>query len=425
LAEAAPARLPAARVVVTLLAGRGVFRLAFYAAGLGLLALWGEDEFARYATATGAVAWLSALLAGGVEKAGLALIPRPDGAALPRLFAVLAVAPLVVLTGGWLVLAAFGSPEPLVRYAAAAALTCGTGSCAVLVALYRLRGIPYLDALAYLTLAGIYAAVVAMVAATQLNALAVLTVLVVAVVMVNAGLLAGLWRQLPTTWPTWPVGLAATRASAVLGTAEVLSTVSVSVLYALFALAGDAADIGLFYTLAVVSSVVSVAWAYLLRLVQPALVGWLVRVGSAVGWRWASRVLDATVLLGIPGAVALLIAVWSRGGGFGLAVTAQVLEIFLAIPAMAAAVILENIDAAGRRWSAAGALSHVITVAVSGWWLVPAAGVAGGVTALVLGELIRALFTRGMITAAVQRQRRAPAITASPTMAQQAEEGQP
>lgn len=408
-------------MVATLLAGRGVYRLAFYAAGLGLLALWGPDEFARYATATGAVAWLTALLAGGAEKAALALVPRPDGAQLPRLFAVLAVAPVAVLTTGWLLVLAAGGPEPLARYAAAAALTAGIGGCAVLVALYRLRGAPYRDALTYLLLAGIHLAVVGAVAVTRMDAHAVLAVLVGAVVLVDLGLLAGLWRQLPTGWPTRSVTATATRATVVLGSAEVLSTVSISVLYALFALAGDPGGTSLFYTLTLVSSVVSVGWAYLLRLAQPTLVGWLLRVGPTVGWRRACRVLDATLVLGPPAAVVLLVAGGS-GGGTGLAVAAQAVEICLFVATMAAAVVLENIDAAGRRWSAASALAHVCLVAAAGWWLVPIAGAAGGITALVLGELVRAAVMRGMITRAVNRRRRPSAAGTPLTPERRAEE---
>lgn len=417
-----PLRLPGIRVVAVLLAGRGVYRLVFYAAGLGLLTLWGPDEFARYATATGAVAWLSALLAGGAEKAALALIPRPEGTQLPRWFAVLAVGPTAVLSLGWLGVLVAGGPESVTRYAAASALTAGIGGCAVLVALYRLRGAHYRDALTYLLLAGVQAAVVGVVAVTRIDAHAVLALLVGAVVLVDFGLLAGLWRQLPAGWPARPVALTAARATVMLGSAEVLSTVSISVLYALFELVGDTRGTSLFYTLLLVSSIVSVGWAYLLRLVQPSLVSWLLRAGPTAGWRRAAQILDATLLLGLPTAVVLLVMAARAGGGLGLAVVAQAVEIFLFIAAMAAAVVLENIDAVGRRWSAASALLHVCLVTGLGWWLVPAAGAAGAVIALVFGELIRAGFMRSMIAKAVLRHRRPSAGEPSPTPEQPLEE---
>jgi hypothetical protein len=407
-ARALPAGLPRPRVVAALFTGRGAYRLAVYGAGLGLLALWGEAEFAGYATATGATAWVAALLAGGVEKAALALVPRPDGGSLRRLFGLLAVGPFGVLTAGWLAIAAVDPGGAAARYAAAAALTAGVGGCAVLVALYRLRGAPHVDALAHLGIAAAHAAVVALVAVARLGAHAVLAVLVGVLALVDAALLAGLWPDLRGAGAARPARTAALRAAVVLGAGELLAMVAGSLLFALFALAGDAARTSRFYVLLVVSSAVAVGWAYALRLAQPSLVGWLLRVGPAGGWRRARRLVDAALLAGAPAAAGLLVAGLVAGPGGWLAVAALAVEIGLYAVATTAAVVLENIDAPGRRWSAAGAVAHVATVAAAGWWLVPAAGAAGGLGALVAGELVRMAVLRGLVTRAARRRRGGP-----------------
>ncbi|MFC7548607.1 hypothetical protein [Plantactinospora sp. GCM10030261] len=390
------------------MAGRGAYRVALYGAGLGLLALWGEGEFARYASAIGSVTWLTLLVASGPEKAALALIPRPGGPPLERLFTVLAALPFSLCAVVWLVLAAAGGP-PAARYAAAAAVTSGVGCCTVLVALYRLRGRPLADPAAFLGIAAGYAAAVGLAVRPGLTASGVLALLVGVLLVVNMALLGGLARQRPASRrvrPARPAGLAALWAAAVLGVGELLSAASVSVLYAVFAATGDAAQTSQFYLLIVASAVLSAGWGYLLRIRQPQVVGWLRRSDAGAGWRLAGRLLGAVLALGVPLTAVLAIAIaWDVPRGV-LGPAAVVLELAIFATTVSALLLVENIDAGGRRWSATVALIQFLTVAVAGWLLVPTAGAVGGFVALIGGELIKAAVLRAIVV----RRARAAAV---------------
>lgn len=398
------------RTVAVLMAGRGGYRAALYGAGLGLLALWGADEFARYASAVGSVTWLTLLVASGPEKAALALVPRPGGPPLVRLFTVLAVLPFALCLTAGLLLAGAGHPVPA-RYAAAAAVTSGVGCCTVLVGLHRLHGRPLADPAAFLSIAAGYAAAVGVAIRPGATAGGVLALLVGVLTVVNVALFGGLVRRWPPTRPSRPDALAALRAAAVLGVGELLSAASVSLLYAVFAAAGDAAQTSRFYLLLVVSAVLSAGWGYLLRIRQPMVVNWLRRTGAAAGWRLAGRLLGAVLALGAPATVALALATALDAPHGLLGPTALTLEIVIFGTTGVALLVLENIDAGGRRWSAVGALIQFGTVAATGLVLVPAAGAVGGFVALIVGELAKAATLRGVVA------RRARTAAAGPDAA--------
>jgi hypothetical protein len=73
------------------------------------------------------------------------------------------------------------------------------------------------------------------------------------------------------------------------------------------------------------------------------------------------------------------------------------IEMGLFVTSAIALVVLENLDALGRRWSATGALIQFGVVAFAGWWLIPAAGALGGFAAFVLGEIVRTAVLRTMV----------------------------
>ncbi|MFJ8686717.1 hypothetical protein [Micromonospora wenchangensis] len=448
---AVPAALPRPRVVVVLLAGRGAYRLAVYAAGLALLAVWGPDEFAAYAGPVGALAWYTVAVSSGPEKAALTLIARPGGAHLHRLVRAIAVTGLAVPLAGWLLLVVAGAGDTAVRYAAAASAAGGIGCATVLVALYRLRGAPLVDGAAYLAVAVAYAVAVAL-ALAGAGATQVLATLAAAGIAVNIALLVGLARgdRSPPVPPGATPGPGtgadtarepamqhldpaphgggtarradpaadhgravgpdvpalprrdALRAAALLGVAELLGTAGASALYAALAALGDAAEISLFYVLAVVTSVVSTGWGYLLRLVQPAVADRYGRAGEPAGWRAARRTLGATIAFGLPAAVALTAAA-TAGAGPGLVYPAIGVEILLFGANAVSALLLEVSGARGRRWSAQAAVVQFAVVAGTGWLLVPVTGALGGVAALVAGELVRAALLRFAAGRAVRR----------------------
>lgn len=373
--------VPRPRVIAVLLAGRGLYRVAGYAGGLALLALWGPTAFAAYAAPLGALAWLTALVSSGPEKAALNLVPLRGGAHLDGFFRRLAVASFAVclLLGSLGLLSTSALP-----YAAAGVFAAGLGSATVLVALYRLRGRPLVDSFAYLGLAGAYAVAIA---AAYLGAepVQVLLLLCVTVLVVNAALLTGLRRPVPVTEETISRP-AALRAAVVLGAAEVFGIAGVSALYATFAAAGEPAETSLFYVLVLISSAFSTGWGYVLRLAQPSVAVRIEHSGEAAGWVWARRCLMWTLIGGVPGGAIMLLfgrsTAWAYAG-IGI-------EIALYAANAGSALLLEASGSRGRRRSASSAVVQLVAVAVTGWFLVPLAGAAGGVTALVAGELTRA-----------------------------------
>jgi hypothetical protein len=207
----------------------------------------------------------------------------------------------------------------------------------------------------------------------------------VAVLVVNAALLTGLRRPVSATEESISRA-AALRAATVLGAAEVFGIAGVSALYATFAAAGKPAETSLFYVLVLISSAFSTGWGYLLRLAQPSVAVRIERSGEAAGWVRARQCLMWTLVGGVPaGAVMLLFGRSTAWAYAGIGI-----EIALYAANAASALLLEASGSRGRRRSASSAVVQLAAVAVTGWFLVPLAGAAGGVTALIAGELTRA-----------------------------------
>jgi hypothetical protein len=379
------------RTVAELVGGRAAYRLATYAAGIVLLSLWGSTEFALFAAAVGAVGWVFVLTSSGPEKAALALVPRTDGAMLERTFVWLAVVPFAAISLGTAALMV-SDVGPTVRvYAAATAASAGVGCCAVLVGLYRLRGRPRADALAYCSIAGGFALAVTLAAGAGFGVLGVLAVLWAVPTAVAATLLAGLLRRPGPAGATRGSVLEALRAAAVLGVSEVLGTAAVSVLFAVLALIGDATETSRFYLLMIVGGGFATGWSYLLRLVQPRVAARLEREGQIVGWHWVGRLSRWTAVAGGAATAAAIAVGYVRGPGWPAAVFALLLEMALYAAVTAALLVVENTDAHGRRSSAAAALVQFATVAAAAFWLVPVAGAAGALAALCVGVVARAV----------------------------------
>jgi hypothetical protein len=383
--------------VVALIAGRAAYRLALYGAGVALLARWGPEAFAAYAAATGATAWLFALTSAGPEKAALALVPRTGGVALERLFLALAIVPFAVLTGAYLLLWWAGSAATAQRYAAAAAIAAGVGTCAVLVSLYRMRERPHADAMAYATLAAGYLLVVCLVWTVGLTVDEVLRVLLVVAGLVIAVLVIGLApgiRRRPGAAGD-AVGQAL-RASVTLGTGELVAMAAVSAMYPILVAAGDEAQVSAFYVLLIVSASFSVGWAYLLRLAQPRTVRWLEAIGPADGWRLAWLVSGWVAAAGAVTVAALTAALVVHGAASALAFVAVAVEMVLFAGASAATLVAESLDARGRRASAVGSVVAAVAAVGGAVALVPAAGAGGAFAALAAGEVVRTVVLRGV-----------------------------
>jgi hypothetical protein len=383
--------------VAALVAGRAAYRLALYGAGVALLALWGPEPFAGYAAATGAVGWLFALTSAGPEKAALALVPRTGGTALERLFLTLATVPFAVLALAYLLLRLVGAEPTPQRYAAAAAVTAGVGTCAVLASLYRMRARPHADVAAYATLAAGYLLAVLLVWTAGLSVDGVLATLLVVVGIVVAVLVLGLVpgvRRAPRAAGD-AVGVVM-RASATLGTGELVAMAAVSAMYLILAADGDAAQISAFYLLLVVSASFSVGWAYLLRLAQPRTVRWLEERGPSGGWRLARLLSGWVAGVGAVATATLVAALIVHGRASVLAFVAVAIEMALFAAASTAMLVAESLDARGRRASAGGALVGSVVAVGGAVLLVPVAGAAGAFAALAAGEVARTAVLRGV-----------------------------
>ncbi|MDN5893672.1 MAG: hypothetical protein L0H93_06555 [Nocardioides sp.] len=380
---------PRPATMASLLAGRVVYRAALYGAGLALLALWGPHEFALYATATGATSWLFALTSSGPEKAALALLPRSGAAGLERFFITVGLVPFIILTLTAALFALF-TPLPIARYAIAAALITGIGTCALLVALHRLRGQHRADLSCYLLISLGYGVAVAVVATTGASYGLVLGLLLGVVLVLVAILLAHL-LPLTSRRPVAPsLRRDAWRATGLLGVGELLGTAAISVLYAWFAIEDDAHQTSLFYVLVVFTSSFSVGLLYLLRLIQPQVSRYCERHGESTAWRLARRILWILLVTGIPlTATTAFVAVHVSRGPI-VAIVAVALEMALFGAVAVAVLVLENSGHSGRAWSATGAAAEFCSVAALGWWLVPHTGAAGAMVAICAGSLVKA-----------------------------------
>lgn len=376
------------RMVMALIGGRLVYRLALYTAGLGLLAFWGPTVFAGYAGAIGAVGWLFALTSSGPEKAALTFMPVGAGATLERLFIRLAVTPFALLLLGWLV-TVLVAPSAGIQLAAAA-LMAGVGCSAVLVGLYRIHGRPLADVLAYLAIAASYGLVLALAVLAGLSVHGVLAVLVGCLLLVDVVLVIGLLRRASHERPTSAATKVALQASVVLGVGELLETAATSVLYAFLAIAGDARETSFFYVLMIIAGSMSVGWSYLLRLARPRLVSWLATAAEGTGRALVHRMAAWTCGPGVvlTGGLVLVVVAWGSSRPIALVVLA--VEVLLYFAITAAAVVLESVDARGRHGSAGGAILQFAAVALAAWWFIPAAGAAGAFGALCIGCLVKA-----------------------------------
>ncbi|MER7506379.1 hypothetical protein AB0L05_29770 [Nonomuraea pusilla] len=392
--------LPRPAAIAALFAGRGAYRTALWTSNLVLLGLWGPGEFALYATATGVSGWLIALTSSGIEKAALALVPRRGGGGLIPLFALLAAAPFALALLGWLALAAADPSGAPARYAAAAALACGLGCCAVMAGLGRVAGRHRVDVLAYLTLACAQAGGVLLVAWTGLGAHALLAVHVGVLVVLDGTLAArlaggrlgklikGLLRGRAPAVPGGSPG-PALRAAALLSAGEVTSVAASSVMFGYFAHLGDAHATSVFYVWSVALSVVTMGVGYLLRIVQPRVAVWIEGAGSGSARGAARRILVPAVAGGAALTAALAAAAAAGQRGPVATACALLAEAALVAAVLPAFLLVENTDDGGRRRAAVAACLQLAVTAAAGWFLVPAAESFGALLAYCAGEVVK------------------------------------
>jgi hypothetical protein len=376
--------------ILGLVAGRAIYRLSAYGAGIALLAIWGDQTFARFAAPIGATGWVLTVV-GGTEKAAQTLLPRQPRRELERFFVLAAVIPYATLVLAWLV-ATLALPDSTAgTYAAGAAIACGVGGTSAMVALFRMRGRPGLDVLTYLHLSVGYVLGVVAVGWLDLEVRELFAVLVVwqssAVLLLASRFRREQLGRGSTRAQRWE----AVRVIPLLSAGDLASAVGASILYIELTRAPDARVLSTFYVAAVLLTVAAMVWTYLLRLFQPGLVRRLVAGHGARAVQFARRVAAVAGLAGLLITSILAATVWVMGDSLVLVAVLVVVEPLLYIGASLSTFVLENIGPAARRLAAAAAVPELVTVVVVGAVLAPYRGATGALVAICAGQTAKAV----------------------------------
>jgi hypothetical protein len=382
-------------LLLSLVAGRGAWRVAINLSNVGLLAAWGAAAFAGYASAVGRTVALVALVSCGVEKAALKLLPRARAARPLLVAALLAICCLLALPFlAWAAVAViWGRPgtEPL--QLAVVPLQALLGLNLVLVALARALGRPRHDPANFLALAATLLLLTAMALAFGLPPLGVVLGELAAVVALDVALL----RALPVA-PRF-AGLprrrgllrGLLRTMALIGAYDLAVAASASLVFVALGASRFRGESGLLLLVVSLWSLLFNGFAYLLRVYQPQVSVALSRPGGVDGRRHALR-LARLAAAGVAGWAGLLAVAALLGGGLPAVLRelplslAAALVLLPRLPVVAlaggAAYLLENADRGSLRLAATAAAGGLVGVAVLAAVLVPRLGAPGAVLAL-------------------------------------------
>jgi hypothetical protein len=402
-----PARTPALdprdpppvgmRLLLTLVAGRSIFRIVLFGANLALLAAWTRADFDKYAAASAGLAWMVALAQAGPEKAALKLIPRTRhirdalvaglvwGIRLvPALAGVAAAVALAVDRHGTATLY-------LVMAAESAAVGCNVAAVGVLRALGRTGYDPRNFAVLSTGWIVITAAALAVgmdpVAYVALQFLLTVGVTELTLFRVGAPIrnLTGRPRVLRI--------LAGT--VALMGVQDVVACVAVSWVFFVLPLTGHADQSGELYVAVAGWAIVLAFFTYLLRVFQPRVSLRLAGGGAQDGRKWG-RVLGWWAL-GINGAWLASMALTIRAPGLasppaGRPTVATLVALLAShTPVMLLTglglYLLENSDGGSLRHAARAGAANLAVVAVVAVAVVPHYGAVGAVWAFAAGEM--------------------------------------
>jgi hypothetical protein len=388
------------RLLVALLGARALYRVAALVSSAVLLEAWGEDDFAPYAAALGIFNVVAPVLASGVEKAALKLLPRAGRTrpALVAAFVGTGAGLALVFVGALGVARLLGSDAIGGLELAAGAFVAALGLNQMLVGLQRALGHPRRDVANFVALASATAVATLVAAVGALGPLAYLVVLLAAVTALNVWLLAtiGPWALRPLRRRMLIAHAGAT--TVLMGVADVAGAGAVSALFLILSLSTlDAQTSYLFVTTSAAALLFGLL-AYVLRVLQPQVSLAVSRAGGAT-WRRARRIGSAVVAGGsvylavVTVAAVLLFDV--EDPPFGLPGYAPVLVLFVAcLPIFLATALvnylLENVDLASLRVTAAGSVGGLVGAVALGLVLVPQFGALGAVAALTGGEIVHA-----------------------------------
>jgi hypothetical protein len=396
VASLLPRGLVGARLLVSLMAGRGGYRAATLLANVALLAVWGRAAFDGYALVMGSFTAVLYITTFGVEKSALKLLPRVHRVRgeLTAVFVALSALPgLACLAGilGWGLRA--GRPP---MWFLAGALAVGLGLNQVLVGLHRALGRPWRDVANHGILVVAVAAAVGGAVFLDLGPAGVLTIMVAAVAALDLALLPGLAAR--------PRGLRrpallrpAAGTAVLMAAAEIAAAATVSAVFLLLDREGLDAQSGPLYLTITASALFMNAFGYLLRIVQPHVSVALHRSRAerpvhrrTAGW------LRLIAGAGVPylAAVTAGAALWQRHSGPAGQTAALALLYLACIPLLFALgsvnFLLENGDRGTLRRTAAGSMAGLAGAVLVALGLVPWLGAAGAIAAMAAGDIVHA-----------------------------------
>jgi hypothetical protein len=402
-----PVRPVGPGLLLSLVAGRGAWRVAINLSNVGLLAAWGAVVFAGYASAVGRTVALIPLVSCGVEKAALKLIPRARVARPLLVGAFFAVGCLLALPflawAGVAVVWRWSGTAPL--QLAVVPLQALLGLNLVLVGLARALGRPRHDPLNFLALAAVLLLLTAMAAGVGLPPLGVVLAELAAVAALDIALLRALPVAPRFTGLLRRRGLlrGLLRTMALIGAYDVAVGVSLSLVFVTLSATRFRGESGLLLLVVSLWSLLFNGFAYLLRVFQPQ-VSVALRAGGMQARQPALR-LARLAAVAVAGGLGLLGVAALLGGGLpavlrGLPLPlAAALVLLPRLPVLAlaggATWLLENADPGSLRLAATAAAGGLAGVAVLSVMLVPWLGAPGAVLALSGFEVVQVAMLLG------------------------------
>ncbi|ANN19590.1 hypothetical protein SD37_30910 [Amycolatopsis orientalis] len=408
---AAAIAAPKPAMVLRLLAGRGVFRLAIQAMGVVLVTAWGAHDYGRFATALGLMTWLN-FVPSSAEKSALKCLPRlrMTRDAVAALAVRVAFVPVLVVLAAMAVALVFAPESDAALYLTAAGWSISGGLLMTVSGLHRFRGRSTLDALAFTAAALVVGAVTAGTWFVRWSPLTHLGLLLGGILLIlgfSAALLPKEWLR-PGKVNGHRLLPAFGRTTVLLGMTEVLDVLATSTVFGVLALAGRTVDSGPFYVALLASSAFCSLLFYQLRLHQPAISRRMRGGGAAAGRARAVELLKLVewgalvflvavgIALAIPAARAVLTSEGTTGAYLVLGVFVLAETVLFAVR-LYAGFLIENTNSKVLTLTASASIAGLIATPLAAAALVPAMGPVGGFAALVFAIGARATVLRRLL----------------------------
>jgi hypothetical protein len=388
-------------MLLTLLAGRSIFRIVLYGANLALLSVWSRADFDRYAAASAGLAWVVALTQAGPEKAALTLIPRMyDARAALTSGLVFGIRLVTVLLGavaaGALIVDRHGTLALyLIMAAESAAVGCNLAAVGTLRALGRTRS----DPRNFVILSTGWVAITLLAIAVSMDPTDYVILQFLLTVGVTELTLAGVRAPIRSLTARRPVLRSLTVTVALMGVQDVVACLTTSAVFLLLPLTGHAGQSGDLYVAVAGWAIVLGFFTYLLRVFQPRVSLRLARSRGHDGRGWGRSL--GCWALGINGAWLVVVAVTMQAPFVDRLSpgrsTVVILAVLLASHAPVALLnglglyLLENGDGESLRVAASAAVANLALVALVGVVVLPRYGAVGAVWAFAAGELAPAI----------------------------------